>query len=339
MASKFRSSPPGLGFLALPELVAAVSNAGGLGLLGVPPAPAAAMQATIEQTKPLTSRPFGVDLIVDDTAFGPSTTVEHIEVCVAERVQVVVFFWNLPAADWVERLHAAGAKVWMQVGSVEAARKTVDARMDAIIVQGSEAGGHNRSRLPISSLVPAVVDAVAPVPVVAAGGIADGRGVAAALALGADAVCVGTRLVASREAFAHDEHKRRVLAATAEDIARTSTPRPPEPPQTIGRGRRYPKSRVAGGRRIGAGQVRSDRAGRLSPTHVPDNGRGDRPHPDARALRSGAFRGRQPLHARVRSAARSVAVGIGPGHADRPGAGTTGGLTPRCTSGGRLASR
>jgi nitronate monooxygenase len=253
----------GMGFLALPDLVAAVSNAGGLGLLGVAPAPAALMHAMIQQIKSLTSRPFGVDLIVEDTAFGPCTTEDHIEVCLAEHVPVVVFFWHLPPVDWVARLHAAGVKVWMQVGSVQRAHEAVHAGMDAIIAQGSEAGGHNRSLRPLSALVPAVVDAVAPVPVVAAGGIADGRGVAAALALGAEAVCVGTRLVASREAFAHDEYKRRVVAATADDIARTAlfgpewpdqpmrvlrnrvvrawtgrddkTPPPPEPPATIGR--------------------------------------------------------------------------------------------------------
>lgn len=229
----------GMGFLALPDLVAAVSNAGGLGLLGVAPAPAALMQAMIQQTKARTARPFGVDLIVEDTAFGPCTTVQHIEVCLAEQVPVVVCFWHLPPADWVARLQAAGVKVWMTVGSVQRAQEAVNARMDAILAQGSEAGGHNKSTLALSSLVPAVVDAVAPLPVVAAGGIADGRGVAAALALGAEAVCVGTRLVASREAFAHDEDKRRVVAATVDDIARTSIfgPEWPDQPMKVIRNR------------------------------------------------------------------------------------------------------
>jgi NAD(P)H-dependent flavin oxidoreductase YrpB (nitropropane dioxygenase family) len=88
----------------------------------------------------------------------------------------------------------------MTVGSVRAAHEAINAGIEAIIAQGSEAGGHNKSVLGLSSLVPALVDAVAPRPVVAAGGIADGRGVAAALALGAEAICVGTRLVASQEA-------------------------------------------------------------------------------------------------------------------------------------------
>ena len=100
-------------------------------------------------------------------------------------------------------------------------------------------GGHNGSILGLTSLVPAVVDAVARVPVVAAGGIADGRGVAAALALGAEAVCMGTRLVASQEAFAHDEYKRRVDAAPVDDIARTSIfgPEWPDQPMKVIRNR------------------------------------------------------------------------------------------------------
>lgn len=229
----------GMGFLALADLVAAVSNAGGLGLLGAAPAPATLVRKMIEQTRALTVRPFGVDLIVEETAFGPCTTAEHIDVCIEEQVPVVVFFWNLPPSEWVARLQAAGVKVWMTVGSVQHALEAIDAGMDAIIAQGSEAGGHNRSTLGLSSLVPAVVDAVAPVPVIAAGGIADGRGVAAALALGAEAVCVGTRLVASREACAHDEYKRRVVSATADDITRTSIfgPEWPDQPMKVIRNR------------------------------------------------------------------------------------------------------
>jgi len=212
----------GMGFVALPELVAAVSNAGGLGLLGIGASPPMAMRAMVQGTKGLTSRPFGVDLVIADTALGPIATDEHIEVCIAEGVKVVVFFWNLPPTAWVERLHKAGAKIWMQVGSVEHAREAVRLGVDAVIAQGSEAGGHNRTSVALFSLLPAVVDGVAPVPVIAAGGIADGRGVAAALALGAEGVCVGTRLLASHEAYAHEEYKRRVVVASSADIARTS---------------------------------------------------------------------------------------------------------------------
>ena len=253
----------GMGFYAVTTLVAAVSNAGGLGVLGVAPEPASRLREMIHTVKALTARPFGVDFIVVDTAFGPATTAEHIEVCLAERVPVVVFFWQVPPGHWVEQLQAAGTRVWMQVGSVPEARAAVGAGMDALVVQGQEAGGHNKSSASALTLVPAVADAIAPVPVVAAGGIADGRGVAAALALGADAVWIGTRLVASQEAYAHAEHKRRIVAATVADTVRTAifgpewpdapmrvlrnrvarewtgrddkTPPQPEPPQSIGR--------------------------------------------------------------------------------------------------------
>jgi NAD(P)H-dependent flavin oxidoreductase YrpB (nitropropane dioxygenase family) len=229
----------GMGFLALPELAAAVSEAGGLGLLGAAPAPAPLVREMVRRLKALTARPFGVDLIVETTALGPCTTEEHIEVCAAEGVPVVLFFWHAPPAAWVDRLRRAGAKVWMTVGSVEQARKAVRLGLDAVVVQSAEAGGHNRATAGALALVPAVADAVAPVPVVAAGGIADGRGVAAALALGAAAVCVGTRLLASREAYAHDEYKRRVVAAGTSDVARTSIfgPEWPDQPMRVLRNR------------------------------------------------------------------------------------------------------
>jgi enoyl-[acyl-carrier protein] reductase II len=229
----------GMGFVSMPELVAAVSNAGGLGVLGTGAAPPPALQAMVRQIKAQTSRPFGVNFIVETIALGPCTVEEHIEICVSERVGMVVFFWNFPPASWVERLHAARTKVWIQVGSVEAARKAAATGMDAVIIQGREAGGHNKSSGGLFALLPAAVDAVAPMPVIAAGGIADGRGVAATLALGADGVCVGTRLLASREAWAHPEYKQRVVRASVEDIARTPIfgPEWPDQPMMVIRNR------------------------------------------------------------------------------------------------------
>jgi enoyl-[acyl-carrier protein] reductase II len=252
----------GMGFYSLPQLTAAVSNAGGLGILGVAPAPAPAMAEMVRAVKGMTSRPFGVDLIVAQTALGPSTTEEHIDVCVRERIPVVVFFWELPPARWTEALRRAGCRVWMQVGTLRGARAAAAAGMDAIVVQGTEAGGHNKSAAGLVALLPSVVDAVAPRPVLAAGGIADGRGVAAALALGAEAVWVGTRLLASAEAYVHPDFQRRLLTSTCDDVTRTSifgpewpnepmkvlrnrvvgewqgrddrTPPPPQPPQVIG---------------------------------------------------------------------------------------------------------
>jgi len=131
-----------------------------------------------------------------------------------------VFFWDDPPDEWISRLRAAGSHIWFQVGSVDEAKAALRRGAQALVVQGSEAGGHNRASAATFSLLPAVIDAVDTVPVVAAGGIADGRTVAAALALGAEAVWVGTRLIASFEANAHPQYKDRVVAAGVEDTAR-----------------------------------------------------------------------------------------------------------------------
>lgn len=196
----------GTAFVATPKLAAAVSNAGGMGMLGGSPLAPEALRGWIRETRALTARPFGVHFLT------PFTECEHIEVCRKERVAVVSFSGEAPPEAFIMRLRAGGARVWMQVGSVEMAREAVEARVDALIVQGREAGGNNRSTTGTLVLVPAVVDAVAPVPVVAAGGIADGRGMVAALALGAEAVWIGTRLLASEEADTLVTHKERLLA-------------------------------------------------------------------------------------------------------------------------------
>ena len=229
----------GMGFIALPKLVAAVSNAGGLGLLGAAPAPAPAMQQMIQQIKKLTARPFGVDLIHENTSFGPATSDAHIDACIAEGVKVVVFFWNLPPKAWMKRLQEAGVRVWFQVGSITKAKEAVDMGVAAIIAQGSEAGGHNKSDVGLFAQLPAMKDSLPKVPVIAAGGIADGRSVAAALVLGADGVCVGTRLLASTEANIHREYQSRVVAAGSEDVTRTCIfgPEWPDQPMLVLRNR------------------------------------------------------------------------------------------------------
>lgn len=203
-----------MGFIATPPLVAAVSNAGGLGLLGVAPAPPPAFAEMIRATRSMTRAPFGAGFIVEETGFGPSTVEEHIAVAVAERLPVVVFHWNPPPQEWIDALHRGGTRVWLQVGTVARAREAVALGADAIICQAAEAGGHNRGMASLLSLLPAMVDAIRPTPVIAAGGIADGRTLAAALLLGADAASLGTRLIASPEANAHPEYKRRIVAAS-----------------------------------------------------------------------------------------------------------------------------
>src|SRR5215468_3807210 len=204
----------GMAFIATVPLVRAVCKAGGMGILGAAAMPPDVLQEAIRGVKAVNPACFGVDII------GRFSGIEHIEVCVAERVPVVVFFWDDVPEEWLSRLQAAGSHIWFQVGSVDEANVAVRRGAQALVVQGSEAGGHNRAVAATFSLLPAVIDAVPSVPIVAAGGIADGRTVAAALALGADAVCVGTRLLASFEAYAHPQYKDRVVAAGVEDTAR-----------------------------------------------------------------------------------------------------------------------
>jgi nitronate monooxygenase len=169
----------------------------------------------------MTSAPFGAGFLVVETAFGAETTDEHVAVAIAERLPVVTFHWELPPRAWVDGLRGGGTRVWVQAGSVERAHEAVALGADAVICQAAEAGGHNRSTTPLVSLLPAMVHAVRPVPVVAAGGIGDGRALAAALLLGADAGLLGTRFIASAEGNAHAEHKRRIVAAEAGDTVFT----------------------------------------------------------------------------------------------------------------------
>jgi enoyl-[acyl-carrier protein] reductase II len=253
----------GMGFIAVPALAAAVSNAGGFGLLGNGADPPESLRGKIGSTRAQTSCPFGVSFIIETTAFGPLTTETHIQVCIEERIPAVTFFWAPPPSEWVRRLKEARCDVWFQTGSIVAAQAAIASGVDVIIAQGSEAGGHNRSTTGVFTLLPRMVDVVSPVPVLAAGGIADGRGMAAALCLGAAGVCVGTRLVATTEANAHQDYKRRIVQATEQDIeltyifgpewpdapmrvirnrvvrewsgTSTKTPPQPDPPQTIGR--------------------------------------------------------------------------------------------------------
>lgn len=199
--------------IAGPELAAAVSEAGGLGVLGMGGLPEPLIRAEINRTRGLTDQPFGVNIIM------PLVEDEAQILCpLDEAVPVLVLFWGDPA-PYVERAHAAGTRLVAQVGSLEQARAAAGAGVDAVMIQGVEAGGHVRATTSLSILLPAVVDAVedvrAGLPVIAAGGIADARGVAAALALGAQAVSLGTRFLCSAEA--NVGYKDRVVAASAED--------------------------------------------------------------------------------------------------------------------------
>jgi len=197
-----------------PELVGAVSNAGGFGILQAQLAPPPRFRDEIRRTRELTDKPFGVNFLLH------FPVEEQVAVALDEGVTALSFFWGDPA-PYVQRAHDAGALVIHQVGSVEEARRSVDAGADVIIAQGFEAGGHVAGVVSTLALVPQVVDAVSPTPVAAAGGIVDGRGVAAVLALGAQAAVLGTRFLASSESRAHPEYKQKLVEAAGEDTVHT----------------------------------------------------------------------------------------------------------------------
>src|SRR5260370_2836154 len=193
-----------------PAIAAAVSNAGGLGMLVLWRADLETVRRQIRETRSLTRRPFGVNLNLE------FPQEERLAVCLDEGVPIISFFWRDPAA-LVPRAKAANAIVLHTVGTVEAARRAVACGVDVVVAQGWEAGGHVRGTVATLPLVPAVVDAVSPIPVVAAGEIADGRGLAAVLALGASGAWIGTRFLASHEAAIHPRYRERLLKATEDD--------------------------------------------------------------------------------------------------------------------------
>jgi NAD(P)H-dependent flavin oxidoreductase YrpB (nitropropane dioxygenase family) len=149
-------------------------------------------------------------------------TDAHIDVCVSERLKLVVFHMKVPPRAWVDRLHAAGCRVWQQAASVEQALEAARVDVDAVIAPGRQAGGHNKSVVRTAPLLRRIIRAVKPLMVLASGGIATGADVAEALAKGADGVWVGTRMVASTEAFAHPDYKRRLLGAHGRATAVTT---------------------------------------------------------------------------------------------------------------------
>jgi NAD(P)H-dependent flavin oxidoreductase YrpB (nitropropane dioxygenase family) len=193
-----------------PALAAAVSNAGGLGMLVPWRAELETVRRQIRETRALTPRPFGVNLVLD------FPQEERLAVCLDEGVPVISFFWRDPSS-LVRRAKDAGAIVLHTVSSAADAEHAVNSGVDIVVAQGWEAGGHVRGTVATMPLVPAVVDAVSPVPVVAAGGIADGRGLAAALALGAAGAWIGTRFLASEEALIHPRYRERLLQAREND--------------------------------------------------------------------------------------------------------------------------
>ena len=200
--------------LSGPDLVAAVSGAGGLGVLQAQLHPPQLLRKALQRIRSVTDKPFGVGFVLHFPCD------EGMAICLEERVSVLWTFWGDPSR-FVAPAHAAGVKVFAQVGSVADARAVAASGVDVVVAQGVEAGGHVAGEVSTLALVPRVVDSIAPVPVVASGGLADGRGLAAALALGAEAGAFGTRFLATIEANAHPLYKDRLLAASEADTVRT----------------------------------------------------------------------------------------------------------------------
>jgi NAD(P)H-dependent flavin oxidoreductase YrpB (nitropropane dioxygenase family) len=236
----------GMGYVARAELAAAVSNAGGLGVIGGAGFPPERLRLEIQRVRELTDRPFGVDLILPaqtttgdvlpprppsqrpavdpdelahDVNLGefavnrdgtPVRPEDLMRIVVEEEVPVFASGLGNPG-PWVQQLHERGTVVMALVGNVRNARRVADAGVDVVVAQGTEGGGHT-SRVATAALTPAVAAAV-DVPVLAAGGIADGVGLAAALVLGAQGAWMGTRFVATHEAVAHENYKRKIVEA------------------------------------------------------------------------------------------------------------------------------
>lgn len=195
----------GMPGIAGPELAAAVSLAGGIGTLGLTDVSEWALALAL--TKRLCQgRPFNANLLL------PLTRGRHIELVIAQQVPMVTLFWGRDAA-LIQRLKRAGIFTFQQVGSMDEARFALDAGIDALIVQGREAGGHVRGTSLLRSILPAIVDQSGSVPVFAAGGMYTQQDALAARHMGASGVSTGTRFVATNESRAHDAYKRGLVEA------------------------------------------------------------------------------------------------------------------------------
>lgn len=205
----------GMAWVAEHNLAAAVSNAGGLGLIGAASAPAEVVREEIRKCKELTDKPFGVNIML----LNPNAS-EVAQVVVEEGVRVVTTGAGNPA-KYMELWKQAGVKVIPVIASVAMAKMMERAGADAVVAEGMESGGHIGATTTFA-LIPQTVDAVE-IPVIAAGGIADGRGLAAAFMLGAEAVQMGTRFVAAKESIVHPNYKEKIIRAKDIDSTVTGT--------------------------------------------------------------------------------------------------------------------
>jgi nitronate monooxygenase len=204
----------GIGGVIPPELTAAVSNTGALGMLGAVMMPPKILAAALDRIESLTKNPYGINFLM------PFVERECVRL-VAGRARVVEFFYADPDPSLVEIVHNAGSIASWQIGSLEEAQAAARAGCDMIVAQGTEAGGHVRGKSALLPLLQQVLPAIS-IPVLAAGGIGTGRAMAAALAAGASGVRIGTRFVAARESIAHRDYVNALIAAHADDTVLTT---------------------------------------------------------------------------------------------------------------------
>ena len=210
----------GMGSATSPELVAAVSRAGGLGALSCHNQTPEQVRDRTAAIRRGTNKPFGLNFLLFDLRD------DSFEMALEQKPSVMQFAWARPEQDlksYFDRAHRAGCKVTHMAGTVPEAVRAAQAGADVIIAQGTEGGGHVgwMASLP---LVPMVVDAVSPVPVLAAGGFADGRGLVAALALGAQGILLGTRFLATQESPLHPHYKRAIVDSDGHDTQLSEIP-------------------------------------------------------------------------------------------------------------------
>ncbi len=209
-----------IGSLARPPLAAAVSNAGGLGMLHLSGFTPAQATRSLEEVRKRTRNVFGANFIITEAWYPDLEEVREVVETASKHAKVVEFFYRRPESSLVELVHKNGALASWQVGSNDEAVAAAKAGCDLIVAQGIEAGGHIRGKIGLLSLLEQVLDSVS-VPVLAAGGIGSGRAMAAALAAGASGVRVGTRFVVAEEAEAHPQYQKALIDAEPEDTVVT----------------------------------------------------------------------------------------------------------------------
>jgi nitronate monooxygenase len=207
----------GMGGVARSELALAVTKAGGFGFLGMVRESPELIRIEVEAMQRGTSKPFGVNIIPAATA--PDLLEAQVKTCIDLRVPVIALFWDL-RPDLVQRFRDAGTVVVCQVGSTVEGKAAQAAGAQVLIAQGVEAGGHVRGSTPLHMLLSEMIPACS-LPVLAAGGMVDGRDLVAALHLGAQGIVIGTAFIAAPESFAHDYHKRRIVETSADDTILT----------------------------------------------------------------------------------------------------------------------